>query len=101
MLMTAPGQPNRERKHHDTIGNMLAETSHVLFFYLSKVYPNKYMVVGYLLFLQEQRKDHHHQDVSYMFVSFHNDSNCLSLSPPTNSKLCFAILPDPMFAFFF
>jgi hypothetical protein len=56
----APGQPNRERKHHDTKGNMITASSHVLFFYLSKVYPDGYIAVGYLLFLQEQIKDHHH-----------------------------------------
>jgi hypothetical protein len=38
---------------------MIASSSHVLFFYLSKVYPNGYIAVGYLLFLQEQIKDHH------------------------------------------
>jgi hypothetical protein len=33
----------------------------VFFFYLSKVYPTGgYIAVGYLLFLQEQTKDHHH-----------------------------------------
>jgi hypothetical protein len=40
---------------------MIAASSHVLFFYLSKVYPDGYIAVGYLLFLQEQIKDHHHQ----------------------------------------
>jgi hypothetical protein len=35
---------------------MIAASSHVLFFYLSKVYPNGYIAVGYLLFLQEQIK---------------------------------------------
>jgi hypothetical protein len=39
---------------------MIAASSHVLFFYLSKVYPNGYIAVGYLLFLQEQIRDHHH-----------------------------------------
>jgi hypothetical protein len=61
VLRAAPGQPNRERKHHDSAGNMIATSSHVFFFlYLSKVYPNGYIAVGYLLFLQEQIKDHHH-----------------------------------------
>jgi hypothetical protein len=60
VLRKAPGQPKRERKHHDTTGNMIAASSHVLFFYLSKVYPNGYMAVSYLLFLQEQIKDYHH-----------------------------------------
>ena len=40
---------------------MIAASSLVLFFYLSKVYPNGYIAVGYLLFLQEQIKNHHHQ----------------------------------------
>jgi predicted secreted protein len=44
-VRAAPGQPNWERKHHDTTGNMIA-VSHVLFFYLSKVYPNGYIAVG-------------------------------------------------------
>jgi hypothetical protein len=44
-VRAAPGQPNWERKHHDTTGNMIA-ASHVLFFYLSKVYPNGYIAVG-------------------------------------------------------
>ncbi len=50
-----------ERKHHETTGNMIAASSRVLFFYLSKVYPNGYIAGGYLLFLQEHIKDHHHQ----------------------------------------
>jgi hypothetical protein len=29
VLRAAPGQPNRERKHHDTTGNMIATSSHV------------------------------------------------------------------------
>jgi hypothetical protein len=33
----APGQPNGERKHHDTTGNIIAASYHVLLFYLSKV----------------------------------------------------------------
>jgi hypothetical protein len=41
---------------------MIAASSHVLFFYLSKVYPNGYIAVGYFLFLQEQIKDHHHHE---------------------------------------
>jgi hypothetical protein len=33
VLRAAPGQPNRERKHHDTTGNMIAASSQqVLFF---------------------------------------------------------------------
>jgi hypothetical protein len=42
---------------------MIAASSHVLFFYLSKVCPNGYVAVGYLWFLQEQIKDHHHHFV--------------------------------------
>jgi hypothetical protein len=61
VLMAAPDQPNRERKHHDTTVNMIAASSHLRFFYLSEVYPNGYIAVGHLLFLQEQIKDHHHQ----------------------------------------
>jgi hypothetical protein len=61
LARAAPGQPNRERKHHDTTGNMITASSHVLFLYLSKVYPNGHTSVGYLLFLQEQIKDHHHR----------------------------------------
>jgi hypothetical protein len=44
---------------------MIAASSLVLFFYLSKVYPNGYIAVGYLLFLQEQIKDHHHHQAIY------------------------------------
>jgi hypothetical protein len=35
---------------------MIAASSHVFFFYLSKVYPNVYIAVGYLLLLQEHVK---------------------------------------------
>jgi hypothetical protein len=31
VLRAAPGQPKRERKHHDTTGNMIATSSHVFF----------------------------------------------------------------------
>ena len=69
MLRTAPGQPKRERKHHDTTGNMIAASSHVLLFYRSNAYPYGYMAVGYLLFLQEQIKDHHHLVPIHFFVT--------------------------------
>ena len=37
-----------EKKHHDTIRDLMAASSHV--------FPLSYMAVGYLLFLQEQIK---------------------------------------------
>jgi hypothetical protein len=33
-----------------------------------KVYPNGYIAVGYLLFLQEQIKDHHHLHQQHVYV---------------------------------
>ena len=44
------------KKHHDTIRDMMATSSHV-FCSISRGRPNGYMAVGYLLFLQEQRKN--------------------------------------------
>ena len=44
------------KKHHDTIRDMMATSSHVIFLSVAGI-PNGYMAVGYLLFLQEQIKD--------------------------------------------
>jgi hypothetical protein len=57
VLSAAPGQPKEEKKHHDTIADIIAASSHVLSSTISRRVPYRYMAVGYLLFLQELIKD--------------------------------------------
>jgi hypothetical protein len=58
VLSAAPGQPKGgKKKHHDTIRDMIAASSHVFFFLSLAGASNGYMAVGYLLFLHEPIKD--------------------------------------------